>query len=357
MNKYIEIYEEIKNDIIKGIYNPGAKLPSKRNTAETYNASIITVEHAYDLLIEESYIEPRERSGYFVVYNKDLSYDNTSEYSPAQSDAAKKKESKHEIVSYLPYSIYSKTVKKVLSLYGENVMEKPSNNGLEQLRTAISGYLGRSRHMVVNPDQIYIGAGAEYLYRLIVSTLGRDKTYGIESPSYSQITNIYNAEKVDIKLLPLVKDGIDSKALWESKVDVLHITPYRSYPSRITASAQKKREYLSWSKENSTYIIEDDCESEFSPSRKAEETIFAIPESKRVIYVNTFTLTISPSLRMGYMVIPKELIQDFNKEIGFYSCTVPSLEQLAVATLIETGEFERHLNRIRRKLRTIETNQ
>lgn len=357
MSKYIEIYEEMKNDIIAGIYANGSKLPSKRNTAQTYDSSVITVEHAYDLLIEEGYIEPRERSGYFVSYNKSQSYDNLAHISGFPGEPIPSLPSSNGIVSYLPYSIYSKCVKRVLTVYSDFIMQKSPNKGLEQLRIAISGYLGRSRHMIVHPEQIYIGAGAEYLYRMIISALGRDRLYGIESPSYSQITNIYNAEKANIKLLPLHKDGIDSMTLWESNVQVLHITPYRSYPSRVSASAQKKREYLRWCDENNTYIIEDDCESEFSPSRKAEETIFAIPGSKRVIYVNTFTQTISPALRMGYMVIPEDLKTIFDNAIGVYSCSVPSLEQLTVAALIESGEFERHLNRIRRKLRTIETNQ
>lgn len=351
MSKYLKVYEQIKNDIISGIYKFGDKIPSKRSTAENYGLSLITVEHAYDLLADESYIEPRERSGYYVIYDETSSYDS-SVHEIKQEDKIENKRNEDFVPpSPLPFSIYSKTLKKVLTVYGEKALEKSPNAGDERLRLAISGYLGRSRHIKVSPDQIYIGAGAEYLYRLIVTVLGRDIVFGIESPSYSQITNIYNAENVKLEMLPLIKDGIDSTALWNSKARVLHITPYRSFPSRITASAAKKREYINWCIERNAFIIEDDCESEFSPLRKSEDTLFAINEDANVIYINTFTKTISPSLRMGYMVIPKRLEKIFKEKIGFYSVSVPTIEQLTVATLIEEGDFERHLNRMRREAR------
>lgn len=352
MSRYIEIYESLKKDIINGIYPVGEKIPSKRQTAENYNSSLITVEHAYDLLINESYIEPVEKKGYFVIYDEMNSYDGKREKETyASIENATEKPVPFETYP-LSFSTYSKTVRKVLSENPGLTLEKSPNAGMEKLRLAISGYLGRSRHIIADSSQIIIGSGAEYLYRLIVSALGRDINYAIESPSYEQITKMYKAENVDVRLLPLVKDGIDSNALWNTDAEVLHITPYRSFPSRVTATASKKREYLRWSHEKDSYIIEDDCESEFSPSRKAEETLFAIESNSNVIYVNTFSMTISPSLRMGYMVIPQKLQRLFTDTIGFYSCPVPVLEQLVVAKLIESGEFERHLNRIRRMLRT-----
>lgn len=349
MEKYIEIYEALKKDIINGLFPVGSKLPSKRNTKESYNVSTITVEHAYELLIEESYIEARERSGYYVIYDEQNSYD--SEKRVHFDHHIPSPQNKEKNTSPLPFNVYSKAVKRVLTEYGDFVTSKSPNFGMDELKEALSGYLGRSRHMKVEPSQIIIGAGAEYLYRLIVATLGRNTIYAVEKPSYEQITKIYTAEGVNLDFLPMTSDGIESYSLWKSNAKVLHITPYRSYPSRISASASKKREYLRWSYEKDAIIIEDDCESEFSPSRKAEETLFAIESDAHVIYLNTFTRTISPSIRMGYMVIPKDMIKKFNESVGFYSCPVATLEQLVVANLIDNGDFERHLNRMRRIIR------
>jgi GntR family transcriptional regulator/MocR family aminotransferase len=228
------------------------------------------------------------------------------------------------------------------------VTEKSPFQGLYDLRRAISDYLGRSRHIKVSPSQIIIGAGAEYLYGLIVETFGRDISYGIESPSYQKIAKVYEAGGAHLEMLRLVSDGIDSRDLWSGNMKVLHITPYRSFPSGVTASASKKREYLKWSQQKDGYIVEDDFESEFTTSRKAEETLFSIDENDRVIYVNTFTRTIGSFVRCAYMVLPEKLTGLFEEKSGFRECPVPTLDQLVLAALISGGDFERHINRVRR---------
>ena len=133
--------------------------------------------------------------------------------------------------------------------------------------------------------------------------------------------------------------------------DVLHTTPYRSFPSGVTASASKRYEYIRWSDKANRFIIESDYDSEFSVYVKPTETLFALSDKDNVIYLNTFSKTISPSLRVGYMVLPKRLVKPFNDRLGFYSCTVPTFEQFVLAELINNGDFERHINRERRNKR------
>ena len=132
---------------------------------------------------------------------------------------------------------------------------------------------------------------------------------------------------------------------------VLHTTPYRSYPTGVSASASKRHEYIRWSNANDRYIIEDDFESEFSVSSKPEDTLFALSDRDNVIYLNTFSKTVSPSLRIGYMVLPRKLVGEFDARLGFYSCTVPTFEQYVIARLLQNGDFERHINKVRRKKR------
>lgn len=346
MSKYISLYETIRDEIINGVYKCGDKLPSKRVTADKYDVSPITVEHALDLLSEEGYIEPKERSGYFV------SYVSGNYFNVSKPSAFKPAFANHTSQIEFPFGIYAKTCRKVITDYEKEILEVSPSFGNEKLRRVIADYLRRNRHISTDYRNIIIGSGAEYLYGLIVRALGRDKIFGVEDPSYQKITDIYLAENVITKPLKLSSDGIDSKVLWETEANVLHISPYRSFPSLVTASAAKKREYIKWCQESDRrIIIEDDFESEFSPLRKAEETVFALSEGNSVIYVNTFTKTIGSAARIAYMVIPKSLISLFEKRVGFYSCPVPTYNQLIVAELIENGDFERHINKVRRILR------
>jgi GntR family transcriptional regulator/MocR family aminotransferase len=362
--RYLTVYEQVREDIIGGRYPVGTKLPSKRVMAEAMDMSVITIEHAYELLAEEGYIVPRQKSGYFVSFDDSDIYVGAEKSSITAGNRIKRlKNSEGYAARFrektadnqnkrnepgLSYSIYAKTVRKVLSDFDDYIMQKSPQNGLFELRSAIAEYLIRSRRLDVTPDQIVVGAGAEYLYGLIVQTFGRDVDYGIESPSYQKIARVYAAGGASLKMLKLGNDGIESDELWNSNVKILHITPYRSFPSGVTASASKKREYLKWSRKNGGYIIEDDFESEFTPSRKPEETIFSLDEEGRVIYVNTFTRTIGSYARCAYMVLPENLIGEFSDKTGFYECPVPTLDQLVIASLIDSGDFERHINKVRR---------
>jgi GntR family transcriptional regulator/MocR family aminotransferase len=181
--------------------------------------------------------------------------------------------------------------------------------------------------------------------------LGRERTFAIEYPSYKKIEQVYRATEIKYERLPLTQTGIDSRALRETEAEILHTTPYRSYPSGVTATASKRHEYVSWAGERERYIIEDDFESEFSVSTKPTETLFSLSKKDNVIYLNTFSKTISPSLRIGYMVLPKHLVELYGDKLGFYSCTVPTFMQYVLTELINNGNFERHINRVRRQIR------
>jgi len=343
--KYLELYEGIRRAIMDGTYSFGEKLPSKRSFAEAHNVSVITVEHALELLLEEGYIDARERSGYFVAYHAEGFFSAPEKSPPRRRENAGYEE------NVFPYSVYAGTMRQVLSTYGEDVMRRSERQGTAFLREEIAGYLTRSRGMRVSASRILIGSGAEYLYGLIIKALGRELVYGIEDPSYQNIAGVYRAENVRIERLPIGKDGIESHALWNSGAKVLHVSPYRSFPSGVTASASKKREYLRWCKERGAIIIEDDFESEFSPRRKPEETLYSLSENETVIYLNTFTRTVGAFIRVAYLVIPEALRHRFEEQTGFYACPVPTPEQYVLAELIRNGQFERHLNRVRRQNR------
>ena len=340
----MQIYRQIRQDIIDEVYPFGTKLPSMRLLCDELSVSMVTVDHAYALLCDEGYIEARERSGFVVIFRKDDNFAATTENSSFRIPI---EHSKHDYPDF-PFSVLGKTMRKVLSDYAEALCERSPNAGCIELREAIKSYLIRNRGMNVECKQIIIGSGAEYLYGLIIALLGRRHVYGIESPSYKKIEQIYRSADVRYELLPLSHDGIDSSSLANTKASILHTTPYRSFPTGITASANKRHEYIRWSSKKNRYIIEDDFESEFSVSTKSEETLFSLSEYGNVIYMNTFSKTISPALRVAYMVLPSTLVNEFESKLGFYSCTVPTFEQYVLAELINSGDFERHINRVRR---------
>ena len=304
------------------------------------------MEHAYALLCDEGYAESRQRSGYFVIFHPadGFAEEISSEPMPYTGQTV-------EEHPEFPVSVLSRTMRKVLSEHQERIMEKSPNAGCLELRETLRQYLARNRGIYADTEQIIIGSGAEYLYGLIVELLGRDKVYAIEDPSYEKLEQIYRAAGVSCQRLPLSADGIDSAALNACHADVLHTTPYRSYPSGVTASASKRHEYIHWSDQAQRYIIESDHDSEFSISSKPAETLFTLAKQDNVIYLNTFSKTISPALRVGYMVLPKKLVAPFAEALGFYSCTVPTFEQFVLAELLRSGDFERHINRVRRKKR------
>lgn len=343
---YLQIYEQIKADIINGIYPYGTKLISKRLLAEDTGVSVITVEHAYSLLYEEGYIDSRERSGYYVCYSEDVTFNAPK--------CIEKVVSHNYVTDHngdFPFSVYAKTVRRVLSNYSQNVFASCDGSGCAELKTAIRDYLRRCRGININTNQIVIGAGSEYLYGLIVQMLGKSRIYALENPSYPKIAQVYRANGVKTLYLPLLKDGISSEELSKTPATVLHITPYRSYPSKVSASASKRQEYIRWAQKGNRIIVEDDFESEFTLLKKAEETVFSLSGGSNVIYVNTFTKTISPAMRAAYMILPQNMIELYQKTVGFYACSVPYFNQLVLAELISGGDFERHINRVRRKRR------
>lgn len=345
--QYLKLYEAMKKKIISGVYVYGDKLPSKRTIASETEVSVITVQHAYALLCDEGYVEARQRVGYVVIYREsDFIGTEVQPQAVGQSLQNGATHSRGEI----SYNILAKTMRKVLLDYGESILVKSPNAGCPELRSEIQAYLLRTRGIQVDFRQIIIGSGAEYLYSLVAQLMNPNQYIAVEHPSYDKITKVYRSMGHEIDPLQMGPDGILSSELARTTARVLHVTPFHSYPSQITASISKKREYLKWAGDDG-YIIEDNYDSELTVSQRMEDALFSLAEGKHVIYINTFSKTIAPSIRMGYMILPENLVERFEERLGFYSCTVPVFEQYVISELLRSGDYQRHINRVRRKLR------
>jgi GntR family transcriptional regulator/MocR family aminotransferase len=343
---YLQIYELLRQDITSGAYAYGTKLPSKRLLAADLGVSVATVEHALSLLCDEGYAGTRERSGCFVIYRAGDHF--------AAAPAAHMRKS-HTVsgveAESFPFSVLARTMRRVLAEYGAEILVKSPNKGSVELRRAVCAYLARNRGLSVSPEQVVIGSGAEYLYSLAIQLLGRDRIFAVEDPCYEKIRAVYAANGVRFEPLPMGAEGIESAALTKASATVLHVTPYNSYPSGVTATASKRRESISFALSRGGYVIEDDFDSEFTPSAKPQDTLFSLDTAGRTVYINTFTKTVAPSVRVGYMVLPPALLAEFEHRLGGYSCTVPTFEQYVLAELLDGGDFERHINRQRRQKR------
>lgn len=351
---YEYLYKCIRNDITQGKIKAGEKLPSKRSFAKNLGISVITVENAYGQLLAEGYIYSMPKRGFYVsdlssahmekkaVRKEQLSLTGGetsyfADFSSNQTDS-----------EIFPFAIWSKTVREVLNDNQKQLMINPPCGGILELRQAIAQYLREFRAMQVDPEQIVIGAGTEYLHGLLIQLLGNDRIYGVENPGYHKISRIYENMKVEYAKVSMDQEGVSIQELEEKRVDIIHTSPSHHFPTGIVMPVSRRYELLGWAaKSPERYIIEDDYDSELRLSGKPFPTLQSIDVSDKVIYMNTFTKTLASTVRISYMVLPLTLTEKFYQKLSFYSCTVSNFEQYTLAKFMENGSFEKHINRLR----------
>lgn len=353
---YEYLYKCIKNDILSGSLQPDYKLPSKRTFAKNLGVSTITVENAYGQLVAEGYIYALPKKGFYV---SDISaIGNSRPLAPIPSPSQPLHTTEENYFADLtsnqtnagnfPFFTWSRIMRDLITQQSKELMMPSPSAGIAPLREAIAKHLYDFRGMQVSPEQIIVGAGTEYLYSLLIQLLGHDQTFAIEDPGYGKIRMIYESNKVNVVSIPLDDDGIHMKSLEQSQADILHISPSHHYPTGIVTPISRRYEILGWAlRENNRYIIEDDYDSEFRFSGRPIPSLQSIDVCDKVIYMNTFTKSLSPTIRISYMVLPKTLMKEFNSRLGFYSCTVSNFEQYTLARFIDDGHFEKHINRMR----------
>lgn len=358
---YEQLYENIKSDILSGKMSEGEKLPSKRALSERLRVSVITVENAYSQLIAEGYVRAAERSGYFVQYSGGavklptiaIPDENVTELSDGEQPETRDEDAAAQSGQF-PFSVWTRLMRSVILEKGTTLLRPVPCGGAEELRRAISGYLYRARGFYQPPSRIIAGAGTEYLYNMLIQLLGRDKRYGIEDPSYEKLAKIYALNDVAFEYLSLDDSGMIARELYEKRVDAAHISPAHHYPTGIVMPISRRREIMRWAEEDKRrFIIEDDYDSELRWSGKPLPTMFGSDTTGRVIYMNTFSQTIAPSVRISYMCLSEELYELWREKLGFYACPVPAFEQYTLARFISEGYFERHINRSKKRFRRI----
>ncbi len=365
---YEQLYEKIRDDILSGTLAASTRLPSKRELARNEAVSVITVENAYAKLVDEGYVTALPKKGFFVA---DISVDERlkkpafarvhEQTSLAGRAAATDSGAASDCISLcgtgfnealFPFATWSRLARRVLSEQRTDCMQSSPANGIHALREAIARHLYGFRGLSVRPEQIVVGAGTEYLYSLILQLLGFENVFAIEDPGYAKIARIYEACSVRAVPVPVEEQGISIDALKASGANIAHISPSHHFPTGRTTTISRRYELLSWaSAGDSRYIIEDDYDAEFRLTGRVIPTLASIDTIDRVIYLNTFTKTLSPALRISYMVLPLSLLEQFKQRLGFYASTVPTMHQLTLALFMQDGHFESHINSLRRYYR------
>ena len=338
---YEALYRCIRADILSGKLAPDTKLPSKRALAEHLEVSKITVETAYGQLLEEGYIRSQQKVGYFVepiLQKTPAPVVPVSREAPGPDTGAGPEK--------FPFSVWSRLQREVLRDYGEKLLLPLHNQGSPELRQANADHLAQFRGMRVDPGNILVGAGTDFLYNLLIQLLGRDKIYAVEEPGYDKIRKIYAAGGVACVSAEMDGRGVIPEKLGDAQV--LHISPAHHFPLGLVTPLSRRQELLRWAAERDGYIIEDDYDSEFRFDAHPVPTMMSLDGSGRVVYMNTFSKSLAPSIRVSYMVLPEGMMGLFRERLGFYSCTVSSFEQMTLARFLSRGHFEKHINRMRR---------
>lgn len=346
---HIQVYEEIKKEIIHNL-KVGDKLQSIRKVATIYNLSKTSVESAYSQLIAEGFIDSYPQKGYFVT---DTNYENFKNETKLPIEKEKTKE--EFLYDFHPARLEKesfplKTWKRIFNKAIDesiNFSTYRDAQGEYGLRDEIAKYLIESRGVKCTANQIIICNGFGDSMELIIRLLNKThNTLAIEHPGYYVTRKIFEANNYKIKKIPVDKSGIDLKELKKSNAKLVYLTPSHQYPTGVTIPISNRLKLLEWAKQNDTLIIEDDYDSELTYDNRPIPSMQGLDKFGRVIYVGTFAKSLSPAIRVSYLVAPSILLKEFNEVFESRVCL---FTQKTLEKFMKEGHWDRQL----RKMRTL----
>ena len=354
--KYDQLYRHVRDGIAAGVFAAGDRLPSKRKLAAHLRISLNTVESAYAQLVSEGYVDSAEKKGFFVLpvasgrapalrnpAGKTRTMQAKKDVSPFRYDM---KNNAVDTASF-PFATWSRLMRDCLREDHAGLLKELEPQGDWQLREAIACYLGEYRDIGVSAEQIVLGAGTSYLLGILVDLLPAAK-FAIEDPGYAMIARTLQSRKARYEAIPVDDEGMSYGALRKSGASACILTPSNHFPLGTVMSIKRRTLLLDWAENGSErFLIEDDYDSDYRYELKPAPALCALGRGERVVYLDTFARTLTPSLRIAYMVLPRRLLEAYRARIRFYSCTVSAFEQRTLWRFIRGGQYERHLNRMR----------
>lgn len=352
---YEQIYQYIKDEIRAARMEAGSRLPSTRVLAQNLRVSRSTTQMAYDQLLSEGYIEALPCKGYYVckieelveVRQKSLGHFAVEKDLDGQEFAVDFSPRGIDLESF-PFNTWRKLSRNTLVDDNKDMFDVGSPQGELSLRIAIGSYLHSARGVSCGPDQILIGAGSEYLLMLLPQILGTGIGVAMESPTYKQAYRVLKGEGYHVEPVSMDRYGMDVERLQTSGAQAAYVMPSHQYPTGIVMPVKRRQELLAWAyREPGRILIEDDYDSEFRYRGKPIPALQGMDRGGRVIYMGTFSKSIAPAIRVGFMVLPEHLVEVYREKAGFYASTVSRIDQNILYQFLTLGHYERHLNRMR----------
>lgn len=346
---YMDLYQEIKNRILDGRLSPGEKLPSKRQLSKDRGVSINTVEKALGQLEVEGYVQAIERSGVYVLKQKLTSREpNSWDYVEKEVRKPRIDWRYKGVDKDFPYATWRRLSSQVIDQYSSSLTESGPRQGEKKLREAISTYLWTSRGLDVPSSHIVVDSSTESLLLTILRMLEKP-TIGVEDPGFQRWGAFLKSNLIERIPIEIDKDGAKPSSKDKDRMDALFLTPSYQFPTGQVMSIGRKQEILDWADEKEKWILEDDYNGEFRFEGSPIPPLKSVDDKNRVIYIGSFSTTVSPALRVSFMVLPDQLMRKFSTETYYFSCSVPRLTQLVLAEFMTSGSYTRHINRMRRK--------
>ncbi len=347
---HIQLYQAIKEDIVTN-YQVGDKLPSIRKVATLYNLSKNTVESAYSQLYAEGYVESRAKSGYYV---SELFFDSfRTEESSKSGDIHTPKSYQYD---FFPARLHTEDfpLKTWKRLYNKVITQEtdfgtyPQGKGELVLREAIAEYLKNSRGVVCGVENIIITHGfidaIELIAKLAKARYGH---FAQEIPGYHIAHKVFKSYGYKISPIKVDAQGLCVEELKKSQAQIVYITPSHQYPTGVTMPVTNRLRLIAHVQSMGGLIIEDDYDSELAYYNRPIPSLQGLDKGENVAYLGTFAKALSPSIRVGYMVLPSWLMKLYNQSYDMHFARVSLTTQLTLAGFIKEGHWDRHIRRIR----------
>ncbi len=349
---YLDIYNHLKTMILSDLLKEGDRLPSKRKLADHFKVSPLTVDKAYQELIDEGYVYSIEKKGYYVSRKLTIFLDEKAD---KKINLVFETQKKYEYdfntsdvdTTHFPNKIWAKLAREVLSEHKEAMLNDIDPIGSYDLRVEIAKHLDLYRGMHVHENQIIVGSSSSQLLNLLIELLGRTEIYGIEDPAYPKIYHLFKTLDIKTNYIEIDDFGLDVYKLNQTNTSIVHVVPSHQYPLGVLMPIQRRIELLNWAyQKKDRYIIEDDYDSEFKYQGRPISALQGLDEGEKVIYMNTFSKSLAPSFRVAYLVLPIHLMKKFKNVMHYHRCTVPNFEQYILYKFMKEEHFTRHIHKM-----------
>ena len=351
---YQQLYQLFKKNMHDGHIQKGMKLPSKRLLAAQLSISQTTVERTYEQLAAEGYIVSKPRSGWFADYNES---DFVHSEVPSITSIKPEIKDKENWIDFhygnvdsvhFPFSAWRKSMVSSLDQYGQQLYRPGNILGEPELRTLIAEYLYQLRGVHCQPEQVILGAGNPILLQILCQVFGRDISIGYEEPGFPRSRKIFELNSMKIHPISVDEEGISMDGIRKENPSLVYVTPSHQFPLGTVMTIDRRRQLLNWAAENHSFVIEDDYDGEYRYSGQPIPSLQGLDQHNRVIYMGTFSKSLLPSLRVSYMVLPSSLLEKGREITSLYKQTVSCHIQLTLAEFINKGEWQKHINRMRK---------